>query len=82
METTHRAIYEIANDIRRDWGKNISFYAKPYLDAMLCLEKASDKYGLDSASSIVLYFLSNAVMYRGENARKYKAELRAIVKTK
>jgi hypothetical protein len=34
---------------------------------------------MDSAESVVLYFLANASSYRGDKAREYKAELRAIL---
>lgn len=75
----HRPIYMIAEDVRRDWQK-VSPYAKPYLDAMTMLNNIDDKYILDSGKSIVLYFLSNANSWRGENARKIKAELKAMCK--
>ena len=39
-----RPICEIAREIHSDWGKNIYFGAKPYLSAMLSLEKITDKY--------------------------------------
>ena len=61
-----------------DWRKPY-FGAVPYLNAMMTLDKPADMYGLDSAKDIVLYFLSNANTYRGENARAYKSKLRKIV---
>lgn len=70
-----RFIYEIAEDIYRDWKKP-SPYAKPYLEAMLSLGSPSEMYGQDSAKSIVLYFLSNARSYRGPQAQKLKSELK------
>jgi len=82
MTTTTRPLYEIANEIRKDWkatSKNgIYFGAKPYLDAMECLTSISDRYGMDSAKSVVLYFLSNSSTWRGETAKRVKAELKAI----
>ena len=74
-----RALYDIANDIRKDWISPY-FGAVPYLDAMGSLEKISDTYILDSARSVVLYFLANASTWRGETARTIKAELKAILK--
>jgi hypothetical protein len=74
----HRMISQIARDIRQDW-KNVYFGARPYLDAMLTLRSITDDYGYDSADSIVRYFLSNATGYRGENAKRYKAELKAML---
>ena len=70
-------LYEVAKDIQRDWNK-ISPYAAPYLNAMRECSVPNDKFMHDDASSIVLYFLSNASSYRGENAKKYKLELKAI----
>ncbi len=65
---------EIAQLINRDWAK-VNYAAKPYLDAMSCLDSIDDNYYADSGRSIVLYFLSNAAAYRGETARVVKAEL-------
>ena len=75
----NRPLYEIANDIRKDWGSKIYFGAKPYLDAMACLDSINDNYGWDSAASIVRYFLGNASTWRGETAKKIKKELKAMV---
>jgi hypothetical protein len=70
-----RDISTIANDIRKEW-KNPYFGAVPYLNAMACLHSADDAYGADSARTIVAYFLGNASTFRGEQARKLKAELK------
>lgn len=77
--TNARPLYEIAKEIRRDW-KNVYFGAKPYLDAMATLDSINDNYGFDSAKSIVLYFLGNAATWRGETAKRIKAELKAMAK--
>lgn len=77
--TTTRPINIIASEIRSDW-KNIYFGAVPYLDAMSSLTSASDKYGYDDARNIILYFLSNASTWRGENAKRIKAELKSLIK--
>lgn len=74
-----RPIYEIAREIRKDW-KSVNYAAKPYLDAMMSLDSIDDSYGWDSAKSIVLYFLSNAGTWRGETARRIKAELKGMTK--
>lgn len=80
--TTTRPLYEIASEIRKDWkatSKNgIYFGAVPYLDAMASLDKITDSYGCDSAKSIVCYFLANAGQYRGETAKRVKAELKKM----
>jgi hypothetical protein len=73
-----RPISVIAYDIRAAWPK-VSPYAKPYLDAMTCLDRITDKYYYDDAKSVVLYFLSNAASFRGPEARALKAELNAIL---
>ena len=75
-----RPIYEIAREIRKDWGAKVSAYAKPYLDAMLCLDSINDNYYFDSAKSVVLYFLSNAGTWRGETAKRIKSELKEMCK--
>jgi len=77
---TSRPLYEIAHEIRKDWGSKVYFGAKPYLDAMASLNSINDNYGWDSAKSIVLYFLGNASTWRGETAKRIKAELKAMTK--
>ncbi len=73
-----RALYIIAEDIRKDW-KKVSPYAKPYLDAMGTLHSINDDYYLDSAKSVVSYFLSNAHGWRGDTAKQIKKELKAML---
>ena len=81
---TQRPLYVIAQEIRQDWkatSKNgIYFGAVPYLDAMASLDKPTDKYGMDSGKSIILYFLANASTWRGDTAKRVKAELKAMGK--
>ena len=74
----HRPISQIAREISRDWTY-IKFSAIPYLSAMRSLDQITDYYDQDSAKSVVLYFLSNATTWRGETARRIKAELKAIL---
>lgn len=74
-----RPVYEIANEIARDWKKPY-FGAVPYLDAMHSLNSVTDNYYEDSGRSVVLYFLSNANTWRGETAKRVKAELKAMLK--
>ena len=78
-----RPIYQIAADIKTEWskiGKGVNFAAKPYLDAMMSLNKITDHYMFDSADSIVRYFLCNASSFRGNRAKELKAELKALLK--
>ena len=71
-----RDLSTIALEIRMDW-KKVNFGAVPYLDAMSCLTSITDNYGCDSAEMIVAYFLSNATTWKGETARRIKAELKS-----
>ena len=73
-----RNLNVIANEIRNDW-KSVNYGAKPYLDAMACMERVTDNFGMDTGKSIVLYFLSNASTWRGETAKRVKAELKKMV---
>lgn len=77
--TQARPIYEIAREIRKDW-KQPYFGAVPYIDAMLTLSSIHDNYIFDSGKSVVLYFLANANSWRGDTARRVKAELKALTK--
>ncbi len=82
-EAVERKLYEIAAEIRKDWGEQgqgIYFGAKPYLYAMEAMDNVDQEYGVDSGASIVAYFLANAQMWRGEVARRVKKELNAMLK--
>lgn len=77
-----RTIQEIAYEINKDWGIKTSVHAKPYLDAMYTMdysELEGNFYGCDRANSVVRYFLSNAITWRGENARRIKLELKKLL---
>ena len=74
----NRQINEIAAEIKSDW-KKVNFGAVHYLDAMQSINSINENYGLDSAKSIVTYFLSNATTWRGENARRIKKELKDMM---
>lgn len=78
VKTSARPLYIIASEITRTWPK-VYFGAEPYLDAMRSLDLITDRYGYDEASDIVRYFLSNATTWRGEDARRIKAELKAML---
>jgi hypothetical protein len=73
-----RSLNIIARDILIDWQRP-NYAAAPYIDAMVQLKAVTDKYGADDASTIILYFLSNAAGWRGEVARRVKAELKAML---
>lgn len=73
-----RPLYEIAADIYKYWPK-VNYAAKPYLEAMSELTSIEDRYYQDSADMVVRYFLGNAGSWRGEHARRIKAELRSLL---
>jgi hypothetical protein len=84
-KTPARPLNVIANEIRQNWKKSISgtdlnYAARPYLEAMYSLNTINDRYGCDSAKSIVAYFLCNASSWRGETAKRVKAELNKKLK--
>jgi len=76
--TIPRPLSVIANDIRAHWPK-VYFGAVPYLQAMASLNSINDKYYEDSARSVVNYFLANAGTWRGDDAKRIKAELKSMV---
>jgi hypothetical protein len=74
-----RPLSAIAAEIRRDWT-NPYFGAVPYIDAMRSMGSIDDNFGCEDARSIVLYFLYNAKGWRGDVARRVKAELKAMAR--
>ena len=78
MNATPRPLYQIASEIRKDWGK-VNPAAKPYLEAMASLTNVTDSYGLDTGKGIVTYFLCNAGTWKGETAKRVKTELKKMV---
>jgi hypothetical protein len=77
-----RSLSVIAFEIRSDWsakGKGVSPYAEPYLRAMETMNSITDDYYYDTGDSVVRYFLANANGWRGEAARRIKAELRGML---
>ena len=80
VKAPRRSISEIAGEIRRDWGPDVNYGAKPYLSAMRSLDKMTDSYYNDDARSVVAYFLSNSRTWKGDTARRVKAELKEMLK--
>jgi hypothetical protein len=74
-----RLLHEIAAEIRKDW-KTMYFGAVPYVDAMCTLHSMQQSYGMDPAEDIVRRFLANASHWRGEVARRIKAELNSMLR--
>jgi hypothetical protein len=83
MATQTRPLYEIANEIRKDWkaqtknGK-IPAPALAYLDPMSTLDSINDRYIFEGAKEIVIRFLCSAGTWKGETAKRVKAELKAM----
>ena len=76
-----RPLSAIAREIHANWGEKVNYAARPYLDAMEELNSIRDPYYQDSGASVVMYFLANANSWRGDTARRVKAELKALLKT-
>ena len=76
-----RALSAIAFDILNDWRKP-HYAAVPYIRALTGLTAITDYYGQDSAREVVLRFLVNAKTWRGPEAQRIKAELKAILEYK
>jgi len=75
-----RPLSNIAHDIKRDW-KSVNYAARPYLAAMLQMDKITDHYMYDTGKSIVLYFLSNARAWKGPVAQTIKQELKEALQS-
>lgn len=76
-----RPICKVAEDITKAWDKPY-FGAEPYLKAMRYVSSPEDRFGHDNGRSLVVYFLANAASFRGNDARKLKAELKSICNIK
>ena len=79
QKTVVRPLHEIVHEIRSDW-KKVNYGAVPYLDAMSGLNTVTDRYGVEDGKTQVIYFLSNASTWRGEVAKRVKAELNKMIK--
>lgn len=81
MPNLKRTVSQIAAEIYIAWTSP-NYGAVPYLEAMLSMnyvEVEGRRYGVEPAESIIARFLSNASSFRGADARRLKAELRARV---
>jgi hypothetical protein len=74
-----RDIHEIAKEIRSNW-KNPHVKALRYLLPMAYLKHPIDTFAHDTGKDIILKFLQNASLWRGEKARQIKKELRHMIK--
>ena len=73
-----RSLQTIAMEVYDDW-KPVNYSALPYLEAMGELDSIEDDYYYDTGRSVVRYFLANASTWRGDTARKVKAELKGML---
>ena len=78
MNNQARPLNVIAQEIKADW-KKMYFGAVPYVDAMQHLSSVDDAYGYNNGRYLVNYFLANASLWKGETARKIKAELKSML---
>lgn len=77
-----RPLYEIAGELlpmlRALPKTNMAKWAGiPYSEPMLHMTSTADEFGADSGRSIVAYALGNLQSWRGDDARRIKAELKA-----
>jgi hypothetical protein len=79
LNTMPRPIFVIADEITREWPM-MSYYARPYHEAMLKLSTVNDYYGNESAKDIIMYFLFNSSYWRGTAAKRIKKELKDLIK--
>lgn len=76
-----RSLREIAIEIEWECREKPWYpYAEAYVGPMKTLDTLNDRYFEDSAEYIVSYALANLQSWRGENARRIKAELNAMLK--
>lgn len=89
MDNKKRTFSDIAAEVLNLWkakyGKNLPWSLKcalPYLQAMLECD-TTDKnatYYAETVESVVVYFLANITNWRGDNAKRIKAELKEMLK--
>ena len=89
MKQNKRTFSAIAEEVLNLWkaqyGQCLPWSLKcalPYLEAMLeCDTTNKDaEYYVETVESVVLYFLANITNWRGDNARRIKAELKSMLK--
>lgn len=75
-----RTFAAIAKEIKKVWSKP-HFGAVPYLEALETIH-STDKdapYLFETAKDLVPYLLANMTSFRGEDARRIKAELKEMI---
>lgn len=79
-----RKLHEIAADIANCWkakpaSANTMTFAVPYLNAISQMEYVEDMYGAEYGDMVVCYLLNNIRNWRGEDAKRIKKELNAMI---
>ena len=77
---TTMSLNDIGHFIQKTWKKPY-FGVVPYITAMTQID-SDGMYEADNWTSIVVYFLSNATTWHGEDARAVKKELNYRLKRK
>jgi len=77
-KTPVRPLYEIADEIRKDW-RPMPEYAHVHFEAFECATSVDEMYMCDSVKSEICYFLGSAQTWKGEVAKRIKLELKAMV---
>lgn len=89
MKQNKRTFSVIAIEVLHLWktkyGKDLPWSLKcalPYLEAMLECDTTNkdEAYYVETVESVVLYFLANITNWRGDDARRIKAELKSMLK--
>lgn len=76
-----RPLYVIAREIASDPAyQPCAWCAAPYVFAMQTMTTIHENYGQDSGDYIVRCALENLKQWRGDTARRVKAELRGMLK--
>jgi hypothetical protein len=80
-----KPLNQLAAEILVDWKESPSsaFYriqSMPYVEAMLTMRTCEDRYGLEWGDMVVARALNALHQWRGETARKVKAELNEHLK--
>lgn len=78
----NRDLNVVANEICRHIGPDVQKYphAWPYAVALSQLHDLKDEYGYDDGVGIALRLLFNLSSWRGDDARRLKAELNKMIK--
>ena len=89
MDNKKRTFSDIAAEVLNLWkakyGNNLPWSlkcARPYLQAMIECD-TTDKnaaYYAETVESVVIYFLANITNWRGNDAKRIKAELKEMLK--